>query len=147
MVFPALGQLVVLSECVCPGKELRLQCTAVGGGTTVWRGTAFDCLEQSNVIVLRHIQFESGEATGVCNNGMIIGRNLNRTSDGLNSTFTSQLTIHLPLLNATNNTLEGKTVECIFDDGLHEMSIGTHTIAYTREGTCRCMYLIILYAL
>ena len=65
-----------------------------------------------------------------------IGRNLNRTFDGLNSTYTSQLIINLPLLNATNNTLEGETVECIFDNGLHDTSISTYTIAYTREGTC-----------
>ena len=62
---------MVLSECVCPGRELRLQCTVMGGGTTVWRGTAFDCLEQSDEIVLRRFHFESGRATGECNNGMI----------------------------------------------------------------------------
>ena len=132
----ALGQLVVLSECVCPGRELRLQCTVVGGGITEWSGTAFDCLEHGNEILLRHIHFESERATvtGECNNGTIIGHNLNRTFDGLNSTFTSQLIIHLPLLNATGNTLEEKTVECVYDDGLGETIIDTHTIAYTREG-------------
>ena len=53
---------------------------------------------------------------------------------GTNSTFNSQLIIHLPSLNATGNTLEGKTVECVYNDGLRETIIDTHTIAYTREG-------------
>ena len=57
----------------------QCQVTVEGGGTTVWKGTAFDCLEQDDGIVLCHTQFESGRATGVCNNGMIIGRSLNRT--------------------------------------------------------------------
>ena len=126
---------MALNECVCQaGRELRLQCTAVGTGITVWTGTAFDC-RTNNEIVLHHSQFESG-VVGECNNGMIIGRNLYRTFDGLNSTFTSQLTVHLPLPNATGNTLKGKAVQCIYDDDLREMSIGTYTIAYTREGTC-----------
>ena len=126
----ALGQLMVLSECVCPGRELRLQCTVVGGLATIWKGAAFDCPAHGNEILLRHTQFESGGATRVCNNGMIIGLYVNRTFDGPNdSIFTSQLTIHLPLLNTTSNTLEGLTVKCIRDS---ENVIGNHTITYTR---------------
>ena len=130
---------MVLSECACPGRELRLQCTAVGGFATVWRGTAFDCLGLGNEILLRHSQFELGRATGVCNSGMITGRNLNRTFDGPNSTFISQLKIHLPLLNAASNTLEGETVECTRDS---ETVIGNHTIAYTRFSSGRSIYFI-----
>ena len=67
---------------------------------------------------------------------MIVGRNINNIIfDGPNSSFTSQLVIHLPLLNVTSNILDGRTVECIYDNGLREASIGTHQIAYTREGT------------
>ena len=126
---------MVLSECVCPGRELRLVCTVVGIGSTAWSGTAFDCPGQAhNEILLRHSQFESGRAVGECNNGMIIGRFHNRTFDGLNSKYTSQLTIQLPSLNATNNTLEGKTVECIYDNGTTATVIDTHKIAYIRDG-------------
>ena len=125
---------MVLSECVCPGRELRLECTVVGIGSTVWSGTAFDCPERGNEILLRHSQFESGGAVGECNNGMIIGHFHNRTFDDLNSKYTSQLTIQLPSLNATNNTLEGKTVECIYDNGTMVTVIDTHKIAYMRDG-------------
>ena len=50
---------------------------------------------------------------GECNNGMIIGHSRNKTHviDGL---FTSQLISHLPLLNATNSTLEGETMWSVF---------------------------------
>jgi hypothetical protein len=111
----------------------------VGGGNTVWKGTAFqDCrTSSSNEIVLRHSQFESGMQVGECDNGMIMGRSINRTFSGpTDSKFTSQLVIHLPLLNATNSSLDGRTVECIYDNGHNVINIGTHVIAYTREGTC-----------
>ena len=103
----------------------------VGGFATIWGGTAFDCLGRGNEILLRHSQFsESGLEMGECNDGNIIGRDRNRTFDGLaDSKFTSQLTIHLPLLNATNN-MEGETVQCTRGGG---DVIGTHTIAYTRN--------------
>jgi hypothetical protein len=66
----------------------------------------------------------------MCNDGNIIGRGRNRIFDGpADSNFTSQLTINLPLLNATSNTLEGETVECTRDAA---NVIGTHTIAYMR---------------
>ena len=126
----ALGQLVVLSECICPGRELRLECTVVGGFATTWRGTAIDCPNLGNEIALPHARYESGEVT-MCNNGMITGYSLNRTFDGSNFKFTSQLTIHLPLLNYT---LDGRTVECT-RDGVDVT--GNQAIAYGRasDGT------------
>ena len=42
----------------------------VGGFATTWRGTAFDFRGQGDEILLYHSQFESGRATGLCNNGM-----------------------------------------------------------------------------
>ena len=104
----------------------------VGGFSTIWKGTAFDCRGMGNQITLRHTQFnESGEAMGVCNGRNIIGHGRNRTFDGFaDSKFTSQLTIHLPLLNAISNTLEGETVACTRDGG---DVFGNHIIAYTRN--------------
>ena len=120
-----MGQLVVLSECVCPGGELKLECTVVGAGFTVWRGTVFDCI--SNQIVLRHSRFMNGMAMGVCNNGDIIGRSVNKLSSDLN--FTSQLTVQLDV----DATQEGRTVECVYHDVIQngEIVIGTYTIVYT----------------
>ena len=134
---PALGQLVVVNECTCPGRELRLQCTVVGGFGTLWTGTAFNCPGRSNQIDLSHARFESGEATGEC--GMIIGHSLNRTFDGSNSKFTSQLTINLPLLNDTSNTLDGRTVECVRSSLDTIDVVGSHAIAYSRVSSGRSM--------
>ena len=131
----ALGQLVVLnSECICPGRELRLECSVVGGISTTWRGTAFNCPGHSNEITLPHAQFKTGGTTVTCNNGMIIGHNLSRALDfdGSNYKFTSQLFIHLPLLNDANNTLDDRTVECIRFNGTTGDVIGNLTIAYAR---------------
>ena len=120
-IYTALGQLVVLSDCVCPGHELRLECTVVGGGSTIWAGSAFSGCS-NNEIVLRHSQFEHGLTVRECNNGVIVGRSIRQV--GLN--YTSHLIVHLDL----HPTLRGKTVECISDNGTYSMPIGNHTIIY-----------------
>ena len=116
---------MILSDCVCPGHELRLECTVVGYGYTVWRGSAFDCIYY-NRIYLRHSQFENG-VSGECNNGRIIGRNINTTSDSDGIKYISQLIIQLD----ENGTLKGRTVECATDNGTQYIVIGTHVISYT----------------
>ena len=121
----ALGQLVVLSDCVCPGHELRLECTVMGAGSTVWTGRDFDCPRFRNEIVLQHSRFESG-TNRTCNR--IIGRSINTTSDSDGIKYISQLIIQLD----ESGTLEGRTVECVYDDGLVTKVIGMHTINYTR---------------
>ena len=125
----ALGQLVVLNDCVCPGHELKLQCTVVELGFTIWKGSAFNCSSTSNEILLKPSQFESGDATGGCNNGTIIARGINKTSgsDG-DIIFISQLTIQL----GVNDSLDGTTVECTHDNLTQKITINTHTIHYTR---------------
>ena len=111
----------MLSDCVCPGHELRLECTVVGSGFTLWKGSAFDCVQ--NRIVLHHSQFESG-TSAMCNNGRIIGRSINTTSDSDGIKFISQLIIQLD----ESGTLDGRTVECDFLNGTHDIIIGTHVI-------------------
>ena len=134
---------MVVSECTCPGRELRLQCTVVGGFSTIWTGTAFNCSGRGNQIHLSHARFGSGGAIDICNSGMITGRILNRTFDGPNSIYTSQLTINLPLLNDTNNTLDGRTVECAYISDTIDV-VGNHAIAYTRASNGRSMDVALL---
>ena len=110
---------MVLSDCVCPDHELRLECTVVGAGTTVWRGSAFDCPNFRNEIVLQHSRFESGTYR-TCNR--IIAHSINTTSDCDGIKYISQLIIQLDM----NKTLEGRTVECIYDNGLCSKVIGIH---------------------
>ena len=117
---------MALSDCACPGHELRLECTVVGGVATFWRGSAFDCT--INRIALRHSQFESGSSVGECNNGRIIGHSINTTSDSDGIKYISQLIIQLD----ENGTLDGRSVECDILNGTHYIDIGTHVIYYTR---------------
>ena len=123
---------MVLSDCVCPGHELRLECTVLGGGATVWRGSAIDCAGFGEEIILPHYRFEWGISKG-CNNGRIIGRSINTTSDSDSIKYISQLIIQLD----ENGTLEGRTVECAHDKGTHEIVIGTHVISYTIIGNSK----------
>ena len=116
---------MVLSDCVCPGHELMLECTVVGAGSTVWWGSAFDCPASANEISLRHSKFGSGTSQG-CNG--IIGRSINTTSDSDGIKYISQLIVQLD----ENDTLEGRTVECVHFNLTHEIVIGVHTIIYSR---------------
>ena len=119
----AESQLVVLSEqCICPGDEVRLECTAVGRGVTFWNGTAFSCAASSNAIFLLHLD-EYFEYRILCNDGMIIGQGIRQ--DGLN--FTSQL-----IINLTSSTLDRKTVNCFHDNARGSViAIGSYTIQFT----------------
>ena len=125
-----MGQLVVQSECACPGQQLTLQCTVVGAGTTVWKSSAFSSCTggtgSDDEMLLRHSLFSSGGGTTEsCNNGAIIGRGLS----GIHNRYTSQLTI---LLDA-NFTLKGKTVQCVYDNLIQQrQAIGNYTIIYKR---------------
>ena len=61
----------MLDGCICPGYNISFECTTVGRGITVWKGTAFDCPLSSNEIQLRHTQFLG--SIRICNDGDISG--------------------------------------------------------------------------
>ena len=111
--------LVLRSHCICPGYPLLAECTVFGRsvGSTVWRGSAFDCSVAGNEIVLPHDRFTSGEA--VCNNGFIVGRGIEVVN---NSYYTSQLYVMI------SSSLIGKTIECVHDNFGPEGTIGSLTI-------------------
>ena len=120
---------MVLRDCVCPGHELRLECTVVGEGFTIWWGSAFNNCTQKRII-LRHSQFGSGTSS-VCNNGRIIGRSINTTSDSYGIKYTSQLIIQLD----ENGNLDGTTVECNRTFSQQSIIKGTHTITACSKGS------------
>ena len=103
--------------CVCPGDILTYNCTLHGsqGGFTVWTGTAFDC-SRYEIILIHHSLFT--RAFGVCNNGGIVAQGI--AVEGNN--YTSQLHV-----NVTAD-LSGKTVECLYDNGVSENQIAVFTI-------------------
>ena len=112
--------------CVCPGGMLRLNCTTVGTGITIWTGTAFTQVGCNSAISLTHSQFQmliDGNESRFCPESppAIITQPLSVVGDS----FTSQLTVP----NAGMN-LNGHTIVC-----QHEVSnttdIGTYTIMFT----------------
>ena len=93
-------------NCACLGDVLTYTCTAVGGGSTRWTGTAFDCAARSNEIILRHSLYttESGTSGG-CNGGAIVGQSL-----GVNGNcYTSQLNVTIG-----NSLISTRTVQCTY---------------------------------
>jgi hypothetical protein len=105
------------SSCgVCAGQQLLYECTVVGPGTTVWEGSVFRCAGGS--ILLSHSQFSSG-TSDVCNNGAIVGRSLSVVD---NNCYSSQLSI------TTDTTMDGETVQCVYNNRSSDIIIGTRTI-------------------
>ena len=94
----------------CPGEVLTIECAIMGGGTTVWQGTAFQCDHNNGgFIALRHSQFRGlHKPIGTCNNGAIIAQAIGV----VNSSYISQVNVTVsPELNNT-------TVECTHDYNL-----------------------------
>ena len=96
-----------------------------GVTVTVWSGSAFECPNNEIHLALHHFR---GGISRECNNGRIIGRSINTTSDSDGIKYISQLIIQLDV----NATLEGRTVECLHDNFTQEVVVGAYTISYIR---------------
>ena len=93
----------IVTSCAC---ILTFECTANGPGSTVWKGTAFNCENSNNEIVLIHSRYNSTMFSNrTCNDGAIMSHNLRNTDNQ----YTSQLTV------VVNDIIAGGTIECIHD--------------------------------
>ena len=102
------------TTCLCPGDMLLYECTTVGRGTTVWRGSAF---MSCDYIALLHSQFDQS-TYGICNNGALIGNSV-RVENG---SYTSQLNITI------SRELDKTSIECIHDNHTQLLSVGMSTL-------------------
>ena len=94
----------------------------MGGSSTVWTGSAFNCLHRNNEITLLHNRFKSAYGTNnSCNNGAIVGQSL--FVEGNN--YTSQLNV------TVTPEIAGKTVMCISDNGTTTMLLFSLVIPST----------------
>ena len=92
------------------------------GGTTVWKGTAFDCPSSSHEIILLHIRFKNERGTHkACNNGTIVGQSLRVE----NTSYTSQLNV------TVSSNMIGESIKCVHDDGKVATSVESSTIMPT----------------
>ena len=104
--------------CIPEGRIVSYQCTIIdtfGIAATIWRGSAFSCLESSSQIVLVHSQYESG-LLSECGN-------LTAMNVGINGTeYISRLT-----LTATTE-LNGTVISCTLSNvvliGSDTLSVG-----------------------
>ena len=105
----------------CPGEVVNYTCTIVDTsgnppiGSSVWRGTAFNCPGSANEIALRHSLFSTSGASGTCNNGALTAESVGV----VDNCYTSRLMVTVsPALNET-------TVECTLSG---ERVVGSSTI-------------------
>ncbi len=89
------------AECACPGEVLSYTCTAVGPGSTVYTGSAFNCPSSQDQIVFRHSEFQPGTIK-TCTDGRIVGQPL----VAHNGAYTSQLNV------SVDAELNNREVEC-----------------------------------
>ena len=93
----------------------------MGGSGTVWKGTAFNCVERNNEILLIHRRFGLDGAFGTCNNGTIIAQGIGVENDS----YTSQLSI------IVSSDVIGKSIECVYDDYVNTTVTVTVAGSYT----------------
>ena len=97
------------NACECPGSIIIYNCTAPGGLSTVWQGSAFHCA--GNRISLLHTFHDFSTNVASCNNGAIDGKMV--SVDVENSRYSSQLNVTVSL------DLHNKTIECLYSNGTH----------------------------
>ena len=112
-------------QYACPGEVVNYTCTIVDTsgnppiGSSLWRGTAFNCPGSSNAISLSHSLFNtSGGASGTCNSGALTAENVGV----VDNCYTSRLMV------TVSSVLNGTTVECTLS-GVRV--VGSRTILLT----------------
>ena len=105
-------------------------------GTTVWRGSAFDCAGGEIILLHSFCESTASYAYGECNNGSVVVQSLRVES-----------TCYVSQLNITVGTdMIGKSIECIYDDGNTEtsQSVGASNII-TGKSQVPIIYILIKY--
>ena len=90
----------------------------VGTGTTVWKGSAFQCPDNGNNILLSHRHFSSPGTMDTCNNGAIVGQSIRVA----NNSYISRLNV------TVDASMDGQTIKCFYNNGSREIEIGLDTI-------------------
>lgn len=103
----------------------------MGGGNTQWGGTAFNCPEESNEIILSHTFYATEGTHGECNHGAISGHSLGV----IGNCYTSQLNVTVQ--KATS------TVQCIHNANSGPIPINVSSI--TAVSGTNAQTLILLY--
>ena len=112
------NELVALNSCTCEGYDQVYECRITGGGTLVWKGSAFDCPSTGNEIILVHGNSRSND----CNDGAIVGGFIRAE----NSTYIiAQLTV------SVSAEMVGLNISCYHDSVVGDNLIGSTSLALT----------------
>lgn len=119
--FPGASRSTLLTtstSCICPGRQLVYECTVTGSAVqaSVWRGSALDC--SRGISLLHGVFMDTGYANGTCNGGAIFAHITGHDGDR----FTSRLIVN------TSLDMNGKEIECAYDDGRDRFTVNTTTI-------------------
>ena len=104
---------------MCLGSQITLECSILENRTvaTVFRGSAFNCSESHDEIILLHTE---ENPTKSCNDGLIFGY----TKPRINGDW-----LHTTVLNVNlTSDIIGSTITCSNDDGSTEKEIGNYTV-------------------
>ena len=108
-------------QYACPGEVVNYTCTVVDTsgnppiGSSLWRGTAFNCPGSANRISLSHSLFNTSGVSGTCNNGAITAESVGV----VDNCYTSRLMLTVSVgLNET-------TVECTLSGVI---AVGSRTL-------------------
>ncbi len=97
-------------QCFCPGDVETYTCTVVGGGVTLWSGTAFDCPSINNAVALAHFLYSGGTAIGTCTSGAISGVGTSVDTSGAEPCYTSEMSVTI------SANMDGQSVVCSRDN-------------------------------
>lgn len=98
---------------------LTYTCNVIGGGTTLWTGSAFDCPGTLDEIRLRHSTFSSSGTSGTCNNEAMRARSTGLTNGNC---YSSELSV------TVSTSFNGRMIKCVYNSGTAETTIGTSTL-------------------
>ena len=133
-------ELISRDDCVCPGSTIVYECNVTRRGTTVYKGSAFNCQSSNDELLLLPLNQSTNKT---CNNGAIVARTNSNTQSSLS--FSSTLTVTL-----NHNVMPMKEIKCSIDDGLTVLVIGSYYIPRFNTGICQeyqhnsCIYIIFL---
>lgn len=123
---PTDKNLTIIDECACPHQTWILECSVIALSeerSLTWTGSAFDCKQSNNEILLLPNDDMSRPRT--CNNGSIVAHSFRFESNtDINTfTYTSQLNVKI------NSNIAGKNITCLFDENNTSSLVSSITVS------------------
>ena len=127
------GTMSMINNCTCEGHVQIYECSVIGYGATIWRGSALDCSSSTNEIVI--LRSDSVNRSITCNNGeiYIVGHLVRRE----NNSYVSQLSV------SVSSEVIGRNISCYHEVGIDTIEIGTSQLEIS-AGTLSYMHLCIV---